>query len=267
MTLEEQRIAKGIKEEKMTFLQKLKKTLCSSGDDDEDDEDEEANKSSKDSLEKISVNDLDLENGSDELVKAISTIAGGDADRLSSHQEQLAAALKKLNKIRLVQQQLQSTSKKEKATDTPEAGRKKETPPSLGRGQRSRQRGDKTSGKERHHRHEERSSSRESGHGSVKAHGLAKQKTCPQIQTENSSTDATVKRSASDDETMKIIRDKRGKRLSRQIGLRDKDIVHVAADGDDGDAVYEEIGATGRDRSQADPGDDGAARDEARTKF
>lgn len=270
MTLEEQRIAKGIKEEKMTFMQKLKKTLCSSGDDDDDDDDDDGNKSSKGSLEKVSVDDLDIENGSEDIIRAISTIAGGDSNRQSSHQEQLVAALKKLNKIRMVQQQLQSTSKSEKPVEPPEAVKKKETLTSLVRGQRSRQRLEKSLVKERHRRHEERtrSSSRESGRESVRAQVLEKQKTCPQIPTETSSTDATVstfKRSASDDETMKNIRDKRGKRLSRQIGLHDKDIAHVLAGGDD--AVYEEIGSSVRLPPETDPNDDGTEREEARTKF
>jgi hypothetical protein len=273
ITLEEQRIAKGIKEEKMTFMQKLKKALCSSGDDDED-EDIERNQSSKESLEKVSVDDIDLDNGSDDIVKAISTIAGGDPDRLSSHQEQLAAALKKLNKIRLVQQQLQS--KNQKSPETPEVVRRNPDLADLVRSHRSRQRSEKSSSRERHRRrHEDRSSSRESGKvgaGGGRAQVLAKQKTCPQIPTETSSTDATVstlKRSASDEETMKIIRDKRGKRLSRQIGLRDGNIAHVSPDRHHHhDAVYEEIDAAGRRSPETHPGDDNdPTKGEARTKF
>lgn len=260
ITLEAQRIAKGIKEEKMTFFQKLKKHLCSSGDDDDDDEDS----SSKDSLEKVSSQDQE---DSGEVGPE-----GKVSDRLSSHQEQLTAALKKLHKIRQVQQQLQSGGKGDQSTGTPEGKKKKpDVKDIVLKSQHKSRHEDKSPGREKGQKEDrtaDRSSSRESTREGGRVQVLAKQKTCPHIQTETSSTDATVstfKRSASDDDAVKTMRDKRGKRLSRQIEVRERDIAHIS--GGREEAVYEEIASGRRHHRHATAHDDDPFKLEARTKF
>lgn len=250
ITLEAQRIAKGIKEEKMTFFQKLKKTICSSGDDDEDED-----SSSNDSLEKVSTEDQEESEGGPDKT---------GSDRLSSHQEQLAAALKKLHKIRQVQQQLQSGGKSEHVAQTPEGKRKKDDKESKSHKSRL---DDKVPVKGKKDDVAARSPSRESGRESARAQVLEKQKTCPQILTETSSTEGTVstfKRSASEDETGSRMRDKRSKRLSRQIEIREQDMARIS--GAREEAVYEEIAASGRQHSHRHV-DEEAGKSEARTKF
>ena len=206
ITLEKSRIAEGKMEESMTFFQKLKKALFSKEDDDED-EDEKKSAEGDSTTEEI-----DIEKGAEDLIQTIESISTGD--RLSSHQEQLAAALKKLNQIRLVQQQLQSGQRQSNAL-LEEHKREWQTRKVKKQESRSKRR----------HRYGERSSSRETSHSPK----LAKQKTCPQIPTDASdTTDATVKRSASDDETVKNLREKRGTRLSRQMGYGEGDIALIA---------------------------------------
>lgn len=249
ITLEKSRIAEGKMEESMTFFQKLKKALFATSDDEEEEDDKKSAEGDS------TTEEIDIEKGADDLIQTIESISTGD--RLSSHQEQLAAALKKLNQIRLVQQQLQSGPRQSNALED----HKREWQTRKVKKQESRSK--------RRHRYGERSSSRETSHSPK----LAKQKTCPQIPTDASdATDATastVKRSASDDETVKNLREKRGTRLSRQMGYGDGDIALIATAKSKWSRKSPSPSKKQAEQKPKDDADDATDRppSEARTKF
>jgi hypothetical protein len=121
ITLEHHRILKGIKEEKMTFFQKLKKALFSKDDDESSsvsglEEDIEAaldDETSKDaSGDKTPADKGTIKDPDDIIIEEV--IDGKKSKLRSSHQEQLLGAIQKLNRIRAVQQQLQTFRKQKK---------------------------------------------------------------------------------------------------------------------------------------------------------
>ena len=135
ITLEHHRVLKGIKEEKMTFFQKLKKALLSKEDDESsssglgDDDIEAGEKDADDSTKDASGEKTPGEKGSIKDPDDITLEEViGDSKPKTAHQEQLLGAIKKLNRIRAVQQQLQSFAKL-KDEDTHEKSPEKSSAP------------------------------------------------------------------------------------------------------------------------------------------
>ena len=129
ITLEHHRVLKGIKEEKMTFFQKLKKALfskeddessSSSGDDIEAADKEVVDETTKDASGDKTTDKESIKNPDDDIVLEEAT-EGKKGKVRSGHHEQLMSAIQKLNRIRAVQQQLQAFQKEKKEQSSRES--------------------------------------------------------------------------------------------------------------------------------------------------
>lgn len=243
ITLEHQRVLKGIKEEKMSFFQKLKKTLFAKNED-EDEEEEEYEIDTKTGLSTSEAKTPDHH----ELEEVLEVPS--KEDRSISHQEQLRAAIHKLNKMRQVQQTILALQQERRESArqlakeasivqreySKDKEKDKDESPSKNGKKTERQKtveGSPTSPPLR-----ERDSS---GSGSAI---LSKHKTFPTFETDvvRDVTLSTFKKAVSEDvEALKQIKEKRGKRMSRQIELTDKDIAVITSAIPKKEPLYEEV--------------------------